>query len=145
MTGFKLNHVYRLKKEYRYGYLSRKLVEEHNKGRMTIHIDHYAFAAKNVIDGNVVDTHNAMIISVDDYHCFTEFKPFKANGTYRLRDEYVIMYNHNEYTRETFGNTAFTFTVDKIMHGSAYVEEGDHTFLIACPHERHMFKRIDNK
>lgn len=147
MTGFKLNHCYRLKKKYHHGYIARKLTDAHDHGRMTIHVEHYAFDAKHVVDGSVVDKNNELIIGADDYHCFTEYKPFKANGTYQLREQYVNTFGHTEFTLETFGQTAFTFTADKIDNGSVYVytENGEKQFLIACSHERHMFKRIDNK
>ena len=145
MTGFKSNHVYLLKKKYRHGYIGSKLTEAHNDG--CTNVAGAVITAKHVVDGSIVRSNGEVIVHADDFDCFEEFKPFKVNGTYQLRNKYIDKYKHSEYTQETFGNTAFTFTVAKIEFDSAYVctENGQKSFLIACSNERHMFKRIDNK
>lgn len=145
MTGFKLNHVYRLKKKYHESNIILKMAAAYRDGRADV--SDAAITAKHVIDGSIVCSKGVVIVHADDFDCFDEYKPFKVNGIYKLRDKYVDKFKRNEYTRDTFGDTAFTFTVDKIIHGLAYVctENGQKSFLIACSNDRHMFKRIDNK
>lgn len=147
MNGFKLNRVYLLKKKYHGSDIALRMVNAHNLGRATIHVGYLAITAKHVVNGSIVDSNESVIVDSGDYDCFIEYKPFKVNAVYQLRDKYVNMYDHTEYTQENFGQTAFTFTVDRNDHGSAYVctENGEKRFLIACSYERHMFKRIDNK
>lgn len=76
-------------------------------------------------------------------------KPFKIGATYQLKKRYVDQLHWTDCMFELYGEKrVFTFTVhayNKDLDLAFCVNENGVDVAVACTHERHMFKRIDNK
>lgn len=77
-------------------------------------------------------------------------KPFKVGATYKLKKRFIHTLEWTDRMLEFYGGKrSFEFTVVRHQYNDEVVctDIGNEHYIlaIALPHERHMFKRVDNK
>lgn len=150
---FLLGATYKLKKKY-IEQFSRtpRTVENYGRGDLTFNVGGLSRSG-DAWDGNgtliALRTERHMFKRVNRYFN-KEKKPFKVGATYKLKKRFINSIEWTDRMLEFYGEKrSFEFTVARHKYNNDVVCAdigNEHDILaIALPHERHMFKRVDNK